>query len=168
MHRNCSCLRQASLALHGQHGTQSKSCESNRAASNATHDKLAIGAVHTLLYQSGCKNLDFTGNRNCLHFDLELVKSSPMHAGQPWLDDERAVQAWELIADALSASPISALKRFAFVDVPYTNTQVWLFWSLQEKQVRVIQHRVQPPWHVCFQTSSSAASLPHDCWRTGS
>lgn len=46
-----------------------------------------------------------------------------------------SVQAWSLIQRAMPASAISDLKQFAFVDVPYTNTQLWLFWSIKEKQV---------------------------------
>ena len=46
------------------------------------------------------------------------------------------MQAWTLVSSALSTSAISDLEPFAFVNVYYTNSQAWLFWSLQEKQAR--------------------------------
>ena len=44
-------------------------------------------------------------------------------------------RAWSILSDALPTSPLSALQPLAFVNVPATNTQTWLFWDPVQTQV---------------------------------
>ena len=46
--------------------------------------------------------------------------------------DDKLQDAWRTVREALPESPLQKLGPLAFIDVPKTNTQVWLYWRRSE------------------------------------
>lgn len=68
------------------------------------------------------------------------------------VDDDKLQLAWQKVREALPESPLQRLGRLAFIDVPKTHTQVWLYWRRSEnedgdeKPVRQVRWRRCASW----------------------
>ena len=61
--------------------------------------------------------------------------------------------AWTTVREALPESPYKGMKQLAYVDVPKSDTQAWLFWNEDEQQVRSSQRHVDTracDLHACL------------------
>ena len=72
------------------------------------------------------------------------------------------LDAWETVREALPESSYQNMAQLAYVDVPKSDTQAWLFWIQADKQVRstpVHLDAIACTLHACLQRTHDQARL---------